>query len=88
MQLARESGASPCLSADPPGVVLELREVSRVKITPNQVFLHGADRYEEGTEYDVSDADGTYFVNAGWADSDEFERETGLDVHDSQSGQS
>jgi hypothetical protein len=60
-----------------------------VKITPNQVFLHGYDRYEVDQEYDVSEGLGTYFVLNGWADSDEITSsgeeqpaEVTLDIHD------
>jgi hypothetical protein len=42
-----------------------------MKITTNQVFLHDK-RYEADTDYDVDDDLGKYFVNAGWATSDEY----------------
>ena len=64
-----------------------------MKITPNQVFLHGEDRYEPDTEYDVSEADGVYFVRNGWAASPELDEPgstpvaADLDVHDAASGQ-
>lgn len=41
-------------------------------ITANQPFLHGHDRYEEGQDYEVDDALGTYFVMSGWATSDDL----------------
>jgi hypothetical protein len=64
-----------------------------VIITANQPFLHGHDRYEEGEDYDVDDALGTYFVMSGWATSDEVPGvadsppEVDLDVHDGTSDQ-
>lgn len=43
-----------------------------MKIRPNQVFLHGKDRYEPRDEpYDVPLELGYYFCNNGWADSAE-----------------
>lgn len=65
-----------------------------MKIVPNQVFLHDRVRYEEGQEYDVSYEDGCYFVNVGWADTDEDVDPNitqapaeDLEVHDSTLGQ-
>lgn len=40
-----------------------------MKITPTQDFLHGPDRYVEGTEYDVETSLGYYAVGNGWATS-------------------
>lgn len=37
-------------------------------ITPNQTFLHGADRYEAGKSYDVSKDEADYFKASGWVD--------------------
>lgn len=42
-----------------------------VKITPNQDFLLGYDRYEEGVEYEMSMELGSFCVNVGWADTDD-----------------
>lgn len=57
-----------------------------MKITPNQVFLHGGVRYEPGQDYDVDPVDGGYFVHNGWADSDAMPTgtapaEVDLEVH-------
>lgn len=57
-----------------------------MQITANQVFLHGGQRYEAGETYEVSDGDGTYFVNVGWATAEGLETGTppdsvDLDVH-------
>lgn len=38
-----------------------------MKIVPNQVFLHGRERYEPGVAYKVSDPRGQYFIECGWA---------------------
>lgn len=61
-----------------------------MEITANQTFLHGHDRYEEGETYDVPEGLATYFVMAGWADSDDLaapghapSEEVTLDVHSS-----
>lgn len=57
-------------------------ERTRMKITANQVFLHGEDRYEAGETYDVPDALGGYFVGVGWADADGIETGSTPDVVD------
>ena len=65
-----------------------------MKITPNQDFLHGHDRYVKGEEYDVPPELAGYFVGVGWADSDEIDgptepspAEVDLDVQGSSQGQ-
>lgn len=53
-----------------------------MQITANQAFLHGGERYEAGETYEVSDGDGTYFVNVGWADAEGLETGTPPDSVD------
>jgi hypothetical protein len=36
------------------------------KITPNQDFLHGKDRFKKGKEYEVDDGAAYYFAMNGW----------------------
>ena len=42
-----------------------------MKINATQTFLDGTDRYEEGTEYDVTPGAGEYFVRNGWASAND-----------------
>ena len=44
-----------------------------MKITPNQDFLHGHDRYAEGVEVDVEPTLGYYAIGNGWAVSPDVE---------------
>jgi hypothetical protein len=47
------------------------------KITASCDFKHGTDVYESGVEYvDVSEGLAIYFVNVGWATSDDATSET------------
>lgn len=39
-----------------------------MKIKPNQLILHGAERFAADEEYDVSEGLGFYFVHSGWAE--------------------
>ncbi|HEV2927279.1 MAG TPA: hypothetical protein VGW74_01190 [Propionibacteriaceae bacterium] len=43
-----------------------------MKINPTQRFRDGRTTYEPGTEYDVPDMDGAYFVRNGWATSPDY----------------
>lgn len=45
------------------------------KITAECDFKHGTDSFECGTEYDVSEGLALYFVNVGWASSDDASAE-------------
>lgn len=59
-----------------------------MKFTPNQDFLHDADRFEKDREYDLEDEQLVqYFVNNGWADAEGVNPENTLDVHDAGSDQ-
>jgi hypothetical protein len=62
----------------------------KVRILPNQAFLHEKDRYEPGQVYQVEDAQGFYFCAVGWASAvdtdyvpvaEEQPSEVDLDVH-------
>jgi hypothetical protein len=43
-----------------------------VKIKPAQRFRDGNTTYDPGTEYEVDDVDGAYFVRSGWAASPDY----------------
>jgi hypothetical protein len=43
-----------------------------MRIKTTTTFLHGESRYKENTEHNVGDEEGRYFVNNGWATSDEY----------------
>jgi len=66
-----------------------------IRITANQDFLHGEDRYVKGEDYDVEPELAGYFVGVGWADTDEDVKPTAtpppaevdLDVQSSAQGQ-
>ena len=60
-----------------------------MKITATTTFLHGRERYEEGSEYDVESALAGYFVANGWASGTgrtaralTAEQEVTLDIQD------
>lgn len=43
-----------------------------MKINVIHTFLHGEARYEEGQTANVSNEEGRYFVDNGWATSEEY----------------
>ena len=45
------------------------RQKKYARIRPNQLFLHGTERYEKGQVYRVPIADARYFERAGWLES-------------------
>jgi hypothetical protein len=49
----------------------EDRRPTVAKITATCDFKHGTDVFECGVEYDVSEGLALYFVNVGWASSDD-----------------
>lgn len=63
-------------------------------ITATQTFLDGRDRYEEGKRYTrIDPAKAAYFVQNGWATSDDVDEVLGprpqdvtLDIQNSTSG--
>jgi hypothetical protein len=44
-----------------------------VNIIPNQTFLDGRNRYEEGKVYDVADGLAVYFSRMGWASAPDLD---------------
>lgn len=51
------------------------------KIVPNQTFKHEGEVYVEGEEYDVSEEDAEYFIEAGWVGERAEQSSHFLEVH-------
>ena len=47
------------------------------RITATTTFLHGTDRFEDGTDHEVPDGVAAYFVANGWAESADVAVELG-----------
>jgi hypothetical protein len=56
-------------------------------IIPNQTFKHGAETYEEGESYEVSEGEAYYFQMSGWVgEKPDSATHATLEVHDSTLG--